>query len=567
MEINEDAQDEDELADDPTITDQGDRSASELDVQAQASVQRGRQTNPVVAPNKAKPAKSAPVVSPASIPPGSGHVQGVDDFDVPFHEREALKSRGDGFPPPPSRHQYFHQSASMKPPKHIHSPQIVSTRLPHNAWRQLGAARDGLLERCPNPETIKAMNERIDQALRTDASTMERIMRDFAEERHSLRQALLKLLWWIRDIEFQSEVACMILSDSEAGLKDVYVVRCVKVLCTFIPDISEEEAMTEVVRMATDDQLFETDLFTIGEDDNTLRLDLSTTFPHSVRLQMDRDEQVAFIIYGALGEREDCDNTMRLLRHIMPVRGMGRTQAESNARGLLGIEHQKVRRELERGGTYGVHGLLVDPNVPVGKPGHETPARRYEDDLILPRDKLWHTVGPSIVRYTEKSPFSMGEFFGDNPDGETWTGNAWGRLCMEEREKRREEYGRAWTQSCERELEIYRKLRDEGLDLEPRSSQVGMATAAQIPLRPSSQSLGAPASPDDRTRETSKNQGGAGGLESGLASASLFGPQGHSTPRRTENAPAVLRGSQSPYAGDPDESDDDEGAGDESRDM
>ncbi|KAG8687240.1 hypothetical protein FRC09_013618 [Ceratobasidium sp. 395] len=418
---------------------------------------------------------------------------GIDDFDRPFAARELLEQNRAGFPPPPEFHQYFHLSALTKPPKHILVPPIVSVTLPHNAWRQLGDTRAAMILRHTDTDTLIEMKEQLLHALEISVGSMKCIMRGFASERSTLRQSLLQASSFLNDMPSYSDVACLLLTDIEAGIKDIFVVRCAKVLLAELDSITDEEAIAEVTRMASDDGLLARDLITI-DSDNILSVDLLPTFPAGLQSAVG---EATLIENVALSEgNKEREETMRLMRHILPSRGMGRNQVESRNRAHVALEHQRVRRDLEIKAPNAVHGLMVDRELPVSSV--ETPPRRVDDPFFVGRENLWRSVGPSVVRYTEKSPFSDGVFLPKSIDGGSWLSTADGpndgppsELVVKARERCRVQLREAWDEACKQEQKDWNKvLALANEPSQPAWSQTRSQPTQSVPAHESSPSLG-----------------------------------------------------------------------------
>ncbi|KAG8768477.1 hypothetical protein FRC12_005528 [Ceratobasidium sp. 428] len=318
--------------------------------------------------------------------------------------------------------------------------------------------------------------------------------------------------------------------------------------------------------MAGDDGLFETNLFFINHN-GEVALDLMPTFPQAMRGQME-SLLIEFSLRDAKVHNEDIDDTMRLLRHIMPVRGMGRTQAESSARGWWGVENQGTRRGLERLADHAVHGILVDSNPIVGAPGEETPERRDGDPPVCSRKMSWPTVAPSIVRHAEVSPFSTGIFHDRNQDDGPWTCGRAASTFVEVREERREGYERAWAAACERELSTYKRTRENILAASPSSS---LSIAGST--RQSRDDLPSPSLSGTRSSQPTSPGVRPDNRERQPEFASPITPQRHSTPRANSKAASAASAPRKllpPYAGNPDDESDEsefDGEGNESADL
>ncbi|KAG8739727.1 hypothetical protein FRC10_005224 [Ceratobasidium sp. 414] len=428
-----------------------------------------------------------------------GRDPGANDFYLSFGERVGLKNKGTDLRLPPAGYQYYHQSSRARAPAHIFAAPIASTFLPHNAWRQLAETRDAMVAKKVDPSTLTAMDERLFTSLKYPAHCMAELLNEFADERANLRNGLISAMAMVQKLESHSDIACLLLADIEAGLKDVYVARCAKAMMLHV-GMPEEEAITEVVRMATDDGLIEENLFRIAPD-NWAELHLMKTFPQEMR-------------------QRHRDGTMRIMRNILPTRGLGRTQQESRERGLLGVEHAIVKRKLEQTGSQGVHGQCTTPDELIPAP-EQVPVqpRLLEDHLLYDRAGLWKTVGPSLVRKTEHSPFSDGCFA-----GVLWMEGPWLR-SDESKDARlahrtlREAYSDIWAEATARELSAFEEvwaelhgataMSSEGrqppiLDQLVQLSSTQESTAGPIVM--SSSSLGGPTQPQPRNVYTPDSQ-------------------------------------------------------------
>ncbi|KAG8739874.1 hypothetical protein FRC10_005040 [Ceratobasidium sp. 414] len=400
---------------------------------------------------------------------------GVDDFSRPFGDRAQVQANGQGLKPPPTGHWYYHESARNRPPSHIFAPQIASTLLPHNAWRQLAETRDAMVAAKVGKQTLADMHERLLNALKLPAETMRQILDAFVDERVNLRQGLITALYMVQKLKAQSDMVCLLLTDMESGLKDMYMVRCAKALRLYA-GVTEEEAITEVSRMASDDGLLDEDLFRIMPD-NFVELDLNKTFPRSVRPQIKHSK----ISVGPLNEtKDDRDETMRFMRNILPARGLGRNQQESRERGLLAVEHAIARRELERMAPRAVHGQYVIPQEPV-LPPEQVPVkpRLREDPLLYDRKHSWRTVGPSLVRGGGDSPFTDGQFTQGGSKSNDWMRSDDSKAVRTAEHKQRAEYSEVWAKACDREVAEFEKQR---LGIYVERAENGSVTLADVPI-------------------------------------------------------------------------------------
>ncbi|KAG8716674.1 hypothetical protein FRC08_009030 [Ceratobasidium sp. 394] len=376
---------------------------------------------------------------------------GVDDFRQRFVDRAQLKAHGVGFKPPPAGYQYYHESFTNRPASHVFAPRIASTVFPHNAWQQLAETRDVMIAANVDACTLENMDERLLDALDIPADVMENMLDDLMSERNHLRQGLVFYILMLECYIPRSDLACLLLSDMESGLKDIYMARCVKVLQGYT-GISVEEAITEVSRMATDDGLLEENLYRITPD-NMVELNMIKTFPQSMRSRV-KDATLSFSL--ANESHQDRDETMRIMKHILPARGLGRNHQESRERALQSIEHSMVRRERERKAPRAVHGHCVDANEPVPPP-EQIPVKQrlWEDPLLFDRAKSWRSVGPSLVRVLGDSPFTTGQFTRVPSADGPWLKSAESKAARIAERKRRLEYSEVWDRVCDKELEDF----------------------------------------------------------------------------------------------------------------
>ncbi|KAG9099859.1 hypothetical protein FS749_000181 [Ceratobasidium sp. UAMH 11750] len=94
---------------------------------------------------------------------------------------------------------------------------------------------------------------------------------------------------------------------------------------------------------------------------------------------------------------------MDMLTFILPTRGLGRTQAESENRAWASLRHQIAARALQQDAKWAVHGLVADP-------AHETSGPNLGNGLTQ-----WRTVAPALVpSNAQSSPFSSGQFLPDS---------------------------------------------------------------------------------------------------------------------------------------------------------
>ncbi|KAG9119534.1 hypothetical protein FRC07_005402, partial [Ceratobasidium sp. 392] len=379
---------------------------------------------------------------------GASTNPGIDDFRCSFKDRTALANHGVGFAPAVRQFGYFHESAIARPPNHILAPPIVSTLLPHNAWRQLADTRDEMVRQKVSDVTLEQMNIQLEEGLDFTPEALEELLESFSDERITLRRSLVGTLICVNSMESSIDIATMLMSDMQAGFKDVFIVRCAKALMS-VARISEEEAITEVVRMVTDDGLLETELYGASSQ-GRISVDLTSTFPKALQ------DQVAgrCVFYGDQPSATDADRqqTLQLMRFIVPARGLGRTQKESTERGILAVEHQQVQTRLRRLAPHAVHGLLVDTSQPVPQPDLLPCFEPSDGTVPTSRSKEWKSVGPAMVRGTERSPFSMGDFLGGASWHGPWSRTDDGKEFKAKRVEQSQRYNAIWQEAAEREL-------------------------------------------------------------------------------------------------------------------
>ncbi|KAG8678186.1 hypothetical protein FRC09_020047, partial [Ceratobasidium sp. 395] len=193
----------------------------------------GRSQSPLGKFNNSLANASEPVPAPTAgrgEPAGGGDVlpcpddhdelkPGIDNFDWPFTTSELLEQNRAAFAPPPKFHQYFHQSALSRPPKHILVPPIISVTLPHNAWQQLGNTCMAMILCHTDTDTLIEMKEQLLHALQLPVELMKCILRGFISKQSTLRQSLLQALSFLNNMPSYSNVAYLLLTDIKAGIK------------------------------------------------------------------------------------------------------------------------------------------------------------------------------------------------------------------------------------------------------------------------------------------------------------------------------------------------------------
>ncbi|KAG9126880.1 hypothetical protein FRC07_001585 [Ceratobasidium sp. 392] len=341
---------------------------------------------------------------------GASTNPGINNFCCSFKDCTALANNGVGFAPAVHQFSYFHKSAIAQPPNHILAPPIVSTLLPHNTWRQLADTRDKM--------------------------ALEELLESFSNERITLRQLLVGTLICMNSMESSIDIATMLMSDMQAGFKDVFIVRCAKALMSVVW-ISEEEAIME----------------------GRISVDLTPTFPKALQ------DQVAgrCVFYGdqPLATDPDRQQTWQLMQFLVLARGLGRTQKESTKRGILAVEHQQVQTRLCRLAPHVVHGLLVDTSQPVPQPDLLPCFEPLDGTILTSRSKEWKSVGPAMVCGTEHSPVSMGDFLGGASWHGLWLRTDDGKEFKAKRVEQSKRYNAIWQEAAKQELAQVKALNME----------------------------------------------------------------------------------------------------------
>ncbi|KAG9100376.1 hypothetical protein FS749_015521 [Ceratobasidium sp. UAMH 11750] len=357
------------------------------------------------APMATKKVPARPAVAPAN---GSSSniapiVPGVEEFNLSFADRTNLPDHGRAVQPPPKGFRYHHQTDLRSVP-HVFVAPIVSSRMPHNSWRQLCVARDALK---PTPQTAQKLQETIIDSLRLTGPELKGILCAIWEERSNLRSGLVDLWTFIRKLHVCAEAALMLMTDMAAGLRDIFVARCANIFVGHF-GCRDEEAIHKATRMASADGMFDCEFLTVTPE-GRVHLDVTCTFPKDLQA---RARAYCGFLSPALGINEtDRSTTSRLFQFIVPARAMGRNQTESQERALRSIEHQAALRDRKLKAPNAVHGLCLIPD-------HD-PASTHQADVQgsapLPNASRlatnWKSVEPAIApSHSNASPWSWGDF-------------------------------------------------------------------------------------------------------------------------------------------------------------
>ncbi|KAG9097292.1 hypothetical protein FRC06_007718 [Ceratobasidium sp. 370] len=360
-------------------------------------------------------------------------VPGVEEFDLSFADRTNLPDHGRAVQPPPKGFLYHHQT-SLRPVPHVLVPPIVSSRMPHNSWRQFCVVRDALK---PTPQTAEKLKQTVINSLQLTGSELRAVLCAIWEERSNLRSGLVDLWTFVRQLHVCAEASLMLMADMAAGLRDIFVVR-------------DEEALHEATRMASADGMFDCEFLTVTPE-GRVHLDLTCTFPKDLQARVRR---YSTFISPALGISEtERNTTSRLFRFIMPARAMGRNQLESRERAVRAIEHQAVLRNRISQAPNAVHGLCLGADDDPALPTQTDPRGSAPRPNVSPGAADWKSVEPAIApAHSNASPWSWGDFLPNKFPSNAFTRAGGTREIEKAFALREPEYRAAWKDSMEEEL-------------------------------------------------------------------------------------------------------------------
>ncbi|KAG9102939.1 hypothetical protein FRC06_000724, partial [Ceratobasidium sp. 370] len=179
------------------------------------------------------------------------------------------------------------------------------------------------------------------------------------------------------------------MSNVAAGLRDIFVVRCVGIFIGHFK-CTDQEGMHEATQMASLDGMFDCEFLQITLA-RRIKMDLTCMFP--------KDMQACVRDWALFSS---------------PLLGMGEADRKSTARlfqALRSIEHQIVLRDCTAQVPHVVHGVCVDPD---SDPVLLSQTDRERSTLLLNvgrRATEWQSVEPAITpRDNNASPRSWGEF-------------------------------------------------------------------------------------------------------------------------------------------------------------
>ncbi|KAG9102943.1 hypothetical protein FRC06_000687 [Ceratobasidium sp. 370] len=399
----------------------------------------------------------------------------ISEYGVDFHERTPLPHTTE-INPPRGEFRFYHRAVER--PNYVMAPPIASVRMPHHAWRQLIEPR-ALFENLGDEEYDELERE-VREAMSFEANSMGDLLEQIGVERNNLRETALKTFSVLCSSPMASDVAMMQLPDVMAGLRDMFIARVAKLFvanfsCSYAEAIHEASAMAYYDGMYTED-------FTTVDEDGVARLDLTFTFPKALQSRVSKRAVVTMRNVG--DTQRERDKTVQLMRYVLPCRGLGRTENESKERGILAVEHRETQIKLETQSRSIVHGLAIDPEIPVDEPvGNYRESANYL--LDLPRAaKQWASVQPAVIRTPiDLAPYSNGDFLpriSSHKRLHLGLADQWVDLCNSQRLA----YQQVWNEALEREYEDWdaiRELHDRNQNSQgTRSSQV-VSSVRQAP--------------------------------------------------------------------------------------
>ncbi|KAG8704454.1 hypothetical protein FRC09_003516 [Ceratobasidium sp. 395] len=403
----------------------------------------------------------------------------LPDIGIPLESRVGLYDGGSGLPPAGRGFEYHHLAPIL--PLHVHAPAVSSLDIPHNAWRQLGMVRDLLHLEGEGWDTAEQL---LHGALKKDPDAMIRVLQAFGQERRKLRDHMLEICKTTREIGL--DAVQVLLTDSLDGAKDMFMVRCAKILKSEMK-IPLGEAVHEVARMVASDQLYTRPSIYVTEDGN-YRLDLTATFSKGAQPKVEKRAQMNLFDDSEISPPDP--DTMQALQYIKPIRGLGRTTKESRERAFEAVEDAQIARDLNLGAPYAVHGLVPDLDTAGKVSLKEDRQVSGRQPINNPRERnvLWQDFLPSPVptNCPSYSPFSTGEFFPEARDKNKYVRDPENKDLMELVTERRAAYDTAWKQCVLDERRSYDEyLADIVPGYVPEQSQAStIALTAQTPRSP-----------------------------------------------------------------------------------